>query len=604
MAIRKIRREELQGYAELAGFTISDDDLGEYETLAGALMGTLEAFDGLTPPPYEVLEAKRDAGRRPAEGEDPLNAIIRWCTVKAADEGPLAGMRFGVKDNVAVAGIPLTHGSRVAADYVPVRDAVVVERILRAGGEIVAKLNLESFAWSGGGETSDFGSIRNPWDIERTAAGSSGGSGAALYYEQIDVTIGTDQGGSIRLPGAWCGALAHKPTHSLVPYVGILGIDPMFDHVGPLALTTEELAKTLAVIAGKSDEDQRQREVPVEDYVAAVEQAPDDLKGVKVGVLAEGYLAEALDAPEGTAATNAAMREFVERIAGLGADVREISIPEHRHGAAAMFVTLAEGVAHLLRTGGMGFGHDGRYDPELAMVLGKARAAWGDDLPPTLKTVLLVGTYMNERYFGSLYAKAKQLKPLLVDAYDRALAEVDVIVMPTADHAAHRVKPEARAAERVLRGWDMVSNTGAADVTGHPALSIPAAEADGPFFRVESKTPADDPSAAFVSGFRVTDHGLGYAAIEFEGAVQLFALARRTPVEGELVDVRVAFHAKRLADDAATRAIGDAFVARFCAEFDADVPILESKVHWKQPLLCEADGPIAVWRRWARQFYA
>lgn len=130
------------------------------------------------------------------------------------------------------------------------------------------------------------------------------------------------------------------------------------------------------------------------------------------------------------------------------------------------------------------------------------------------------------------------------------------------------------------------------------------AEGDGPFFRVESKTPADDPSAAFVSGFRVTDHGLGYAALEFEGAVQLFALARRTPVEGELVDVRVAFYAKRLAEDAATRAIGDAFVARFCAEFDADVPILESKVHWKQPLLCEADGPIAAWRRWARQFYA
>jgi hypothetical protein len=140
---------------------------------------------------------------------------------------------------------------------------------------------------------------------------------------------------------------------------------------------------------------------------------------------------------------------------------------------------------------------------------------------------------------------------------------------------------------------------------GAPRLPVlDRAEADGPRFRVELRTPADDPGAAFVAGFRVTDHGLGYAAIEFHGALELLALARRTPVEGETVDVRVAFFARRQTDAAATRAIGDAFVTRFCAEFDADVPILERKAHLETPLLCEADGPIATWRRWCRQFYA
>ncbi|RIL05730.1 MAG: hypothetical protein DCC71_09255 [Proteobacteria bacterium] len=140
---------------------------------------------------------------------------------------------------------------------------------------------------------------------------------------------------------------------------------------------------------------------------------------------------------------------------------------------------------------------------------------------------------------------------------------------------------------------------------GAPRLPVlDRAEADGPFFRVESRTPADDPAAAFVSGFRVTEHGLGYAALEFEGAAPLCAIARRTPAYDDVVDVRVAFFAARGGDAALADTIGAAFVERFCAEFDADVPILEHKAHLAAPLLCEGDGPIAAWRRFCRQFYA
>ena len=138
-------------------------------------------------------------------------------------EGPLAGMRIALKDSMALAGVPMTCGSRVLEGYVPSRDAVIVERLLAAGAEIVAITNMDDLAFSGGGDSSAYGATLCPFDPERTAGGSSGGSAAALWYEGVDAGLGTDQGGSIRVPAAWCGVVGLKPTHGLVPYAGIVG---------------------------------------------------------------------------------------------------------------------------------------------------------------------------------------------------------------------------------------------------------------------------------------------------------------------------------------------------------------------------------------------
>lgn len=155
-------------------------------------------------------------GRRPTEEEDPLNAIVRRCRVRGATAGPLAGKRVGLKDNISVAGIPMTCGSAVV-EFVPDTDATVVTRLLDAGAEIVAILNMDNFAFSGAGDTSAYGPIRNPHHPSRLAGGSSGGSAAALAYADIDFTIGADQGGSVRIPASWCGVVGLKPTHGLVP---------------------------------------------------------------------------------------------------------------------------------------------------------------------------------------------------------------------------------------------------------------------------------------------------------------------------------------------------------------------------------------------------
>ena len=189
---------------------------------------------------------------------------------QGAAAGKLAGKRIGLKDNVCVAGVPLTCASSVLEGYVPDFDATIVTRILEAGGEIVAKLNMD--AWSGGGtgDTSSYGRIMNPFRPEYSPGGSSGGSGAALHYDWVDMTIGGDQGGSIRIPAAWCGVVGLKPTHGLVPYTGIVGMDATFDHTGPMARTVADATLLLEVIAGKDPLDPRQNGILTQPYTKAL----------------------------------------------------------------------------------------------------------------------------------------------------------------------------------------------------------------------------------------------------------------------------------------------------------------------------------------------
>ena len=284
-----MQREGLRELAQPWGFTLDDAEAEQLGAVADDLLTLLDDLDGEPPPAAAVLEAVREVGERPTAAEDPLNAIVRRCRVRAAEPGgPLAGMRMVLKDSMAIAGIPLTLGSAVMDGFVPDVDAVVVERLLRAGAEIVAVTNMDDFAFSGGGDSSAYGPTRNPFDRSRTAAGSSGGSAAALYYDGIDAALGTDQGGSIRAPAAWCCVLGHKPTHGLVPYTGIAGIDATFDHVGPMTRTVEDAARLLDVIAGPDPSVPRRPAVRVEDYGRAVADAKSDLAGLRVGLVAEG----------------------------------------------------------------------------------------------------------------------------------------------------------------------------------------------------------------------------------------------------------------------------------------------------------------------------
>jgi amidase len=452
-------------------FSLSEDEIADFEAMIPQMFTTLDLLDRAAPPPQPMRYPMRDHGFRPDPNDDPLNAILRRCSVKGAQNGKLAGKRVGIKDCFAVAGIPMTCGSLVMEGYVPEIDATLVTRILDAGGEIVAKLNLDNFAFSGAGDTSAFGPTRNPHNPDHLAGGSSGGSAAALYYDDIDMTVGGDQGGSIRIPSAWCGVVGLKPTHGLVPYTGCVGIDPTFDHAGPMGRTVADVALLLEVIAGTDPADPRQAEVKIEPYTQALGR---DLKGVRLGVLREGF-----GLPGGEADVDSAVSRAIQVLSGLGAQVEEVSVPAHRQADGVIWGLMTEGASALMHANGVGYHFRGYYDATLASAVGRFRKTQGDDLPPTLKLVLLVGSFLNRQYHGRLYAKAQNLRPSLRQAYDAVLSRVDALVMPTTPNKALRYESNLQPRAVIERGWSMLGNTAVFDMTGHPSLSVPCAKSAG-----------------------------------------------------------------------------------------------------------------------------
>jgi amidase len=474
--VPRIDPSDLPELARGWGFDPSPDEAGELLAVAEAVFSALDTLDAQEPDLPAPVEAVREPGSRPSAEEDPLNAIVRRCRVRAQHyEGLLSGKRLAMKDSVAIAGIPLTCGSAILQGFVPRYDATVTDRILRAGAEIVCITNMDDLAMSGGGESSWYGPTRNPFDPERSAGGSSSGSAAALWYDGIDLAVGCDQGGSIRAPASWCGIVGLKPTHSLVPYTGIAGIDQTFDHCGPMARTAESAALLLQAMAGKEPGDPRQREVPDSDYLGAIERAPEDLRGLRIGVVSEGF-SEGVGAE---VATCEAVRAAVGRLAGLGAEVRDVSLPEHLQAGGVAFAGFIEGMTALMSYGGNGIGWSGRYWEKLAPAIVAGLRERADELSPQVKATLTAGRHLRDRLGGAPYARAQNLRPWLRQAYDRALDDVDVLLFPTTPFRAFRLDDELRTSERVLRGWANLANTYPTDMSGHPAISLPLAEADG-----------------------------------------------------------------------------------------------------------------------------
>jgi|KBSSwiStaDraftv2_1062776.scaffolds.fasta_scaffold160894_2 amidase len=450
-----------------SGLALSDPQLRHYANLARRLGDGYEELQALRPPRPQVVPATREVGERPGSDDDPFHAIVRRCRVTAERSGPLEGMRIAVKDSIAVAGVPMTAGSAVLA-LTPSADSTVVDRLLRAGAQIVATANMDAFGCSGGGDTSAHGTILNPHDTGRTAGGSSGGSAAALSYPDIDAALGCDQAGSIRLPAAWCGVLGLKPTFGLVPYTRIMGLDRELDHVGPLARTVDDLARVLTVIAGPDVEDPRTRGVAAPaGYLAAC--ATPDVAGLRVGVLTEAV--HAVQPP-----IAAAFAESVSDLGRLGLVPVEISISEHRWGGAIAAGLYSEATANL-------FDYPGSACVpawlELAEALDAGLRGNPAGLSPPVILSILMGRQTRERDRGATYGLASLLRAPLSRAYDDALGHVDVLAMPTAPVAPHRIDPELPADERLLRGWRIFANTSQFNMTGHPALSMPAAAADG-----------------------------------------------------------------------------------------------------------------------------
>jgi amidase len=466
--IRRPSRDRIRALAALEYLSLSDTEAADIEMLIDQALGMFDTLDDLPQPETRLKYPSRNRGHRPAPEEDPYNAFVRKCRVEGAQEGKLAGRRVGLKDNIRLAGVPLSNGSALLADYVPSCDAVVVERLLDAGAVIVGKLNMDDFGFAGTSETSVFGCIRNPANPEYSAGGSSGGCGAAVASGDVDIAVAVDQGGSGRIPAAWCGVVALKPTHGLIPTYGVTYLDHTIDFVTPIARTVEEVALATEIMAGSDPRDAQwvRGPIPVGSYAEGLH---DGIRGLRIGVLQEGVVKDDIEDD-----VLAAFESAVASLKRLGAQIRSVSLPIWRHGQAIWNGFAVHAISVMIESNEEGYGRLGLCDVGWQQAFGDARRARSDLLPPYLKMLMVLGLYLR-RDFGSIYfGKATNLRFAMRSEVDQLFEQIDVLVTPTIPKKAFRLLDRLPgAAEMAKRAAGMCQNTYPTNVTGHPSLTVP-----------------------------------------------------------------------------------------------------------------------------------
>src|SRR5215468_3575869 len=326
---------------------MGDAELKSYDAL---LQGNYAAYDAVDAMPDYVPPVRypRTPGYRPEGEENKHNAWYVKTEVKGAPSGKLAGKRIALKDNVCLAGVPMMNGASTLEGYVPDVDATIVTRMLDAGGTIVGKVHCEYFCFSGGSHTSAAGPVQNPRRPGYSAGGSSSGSAAVVAAGEVDMAIGGDQGGSIRIPSAYCGVYGLKPTHGLVPYTGIFPIEMTLDHTGPMTATVADNALLLEVLAGPDGLDPRQINVKTAAYTSAL---TGDARGIKIAIVKEGF-----GHANSEADVDALVRKGAAAFRQLGVQVDEVSILLHLVGPAIWMPIAVEGVMwQMLNGNGFGF---------------------------------------------------------------------------------------------------------------------------------------------------------------------------------------------------------------------------------------------------------
>jgi amidase len=474
MAVRRPQPDDLSDIARQFHFTIPPERMPVVQALVEGFLAPYDRLDELDEPKARP-RYPRDAGAAPRPEENPLGAWAWRVRIEGAAVGVLAGRTVAIKDNVAVAGVPMRNGTVLLDGYVPDEDATVVERILDAGGTILGKAVCESLCFSGGSHTADSGPVRNPYDPTRSTGGSSSGSAALVAAGAVDMAIGGDQGGSVRIPSCWSGIYGLKPTWGLVPYTGAFPIEASLDHLGPMARSTRDVALLLSVLAGADGLDPRQGAAPPpSDYLAAL---GSDADGLRVAVVREGFGHEGLSEPD----VDEAVLQATRALGKLGARVEEVSIPWHRDAMPVWNAVALEGATAIMVAGeSMAYGAKGHYATGLVDAFSQGRRERGERLSETVKLTVLAGGWMARAYQGRYYARAQNLARSATAAYDAVLAEHDLLVMPTLPLKATPLPAaDAPLEEYVQRALEMIPNTAPFDVTGHPAMNVPCAMSGG-----------------------------------------------------------------------------------------------------------------------------
>ncbi len=419
--------------------------------LVRALLDRIESLDPrvrayLTVDGDGALEQAREADRRLAGGEGP---------------GPLCGVPVAIKDNICTAGLRTTCGSRILEHWVPPYDATVVARLRQAGAVIIGKTNLDEFAMGSSTENSAFGPSRNPWDLERVPGGSSGGSAAAVAAGLAPLALGSDTGGSVRQPAAFCGIVGLKPTYGRVSRYGLVAFASSLDQIGPMTGTVADCALLLEAIAGFDPRDSTSVDVAAGGFRAALD---GRVKGLRVG-LPRSYFAEDFGDEVSRAVLGAS-----RLLAGMGVEVEVTDLPHTPYALDAYYIIApAEASSNLARYDGIRYGHRAEEPQGLADLYGRTRAR---GFGPEVKRRIMLGTYaLSSGYYEAYYLKAQQVRTLVKGDFDAAWRKFDVLLTPTSPVTAFRL---GERTEDPLAMYLADVCTIPVNLAGLPAISVPA----------------------------------------------------------------------------------------------------------------------------------
>ena len=394
-------------------------------------------------------------------GDDALRAAAEADARFAAGaaRGPLDGVPIALKDVLCTRGIRTTCGSKVLDSFVPPYDATVVARLHAAGAVLLGKLNMDEFAMGSSTEHSAFFTTRNPWDLARVPGGSSGGASAAVAADLAALSLGTDTGGSIRQPAAFCGVLGLKPTYGRVSRYWLIAFASSLDQIGPFARDVEDAALLLGAIAGVDPMDSTAVDVPVPDYRAALGLG---IEGMRIGVPAE-YFIEGMD-PE----VEAAVREAIATLETLGARTEPVSLPHTEYGLAAYYVIApAEASSNLARYDGVKYGLRTAGARDLIDMYSRTRAA---GFGAEVKRRVMLGTYvLSAGYYDAYYGQAQKVRTLVRRDFEQAFARVELIVAPTTPGVAFKMGEKEDPLQMYLNDIFTIP----VNLAGLPGLSIP-----------------------------------------------------------------------------------------------------------------------------------
>ena len=413
----------------------------------------LEVIAARDPELHALLLVLADDARATADGIDERVAA-------GEDPGPLAGVPIVLKDNMCVRGTPTTAGSKILDGWRPPYTATVVDRIVEAGGIVLAKANLDEFAMGSSTENSAFGPTCNPHDPTRVAGGSSGGSAAAVAAGYAPLALGSDTGGSIRQPASLCGVVGVKPTYGAVSRYGLIAFASSLDQIGPFATTIADAALLLDVIGGHDHLDSTSIATPLEPVVPHLDEGVD---GLRVGMVQEltevdGVQAEVRDA----------VAKAVDVLTAAGAIVETVSVPSTVYGLSAYYlIAPAEASSNLARYDGVRYGL--RVDGEdVAEINGRTRAT---GFGAEVKRRIMLGTYaLSAGYYDAYYGQAQRVRTLIIDDFRSAYERFDVLLSPTSPTTAFEIG--AKAADPLAMYLSDIC-TIPTNLAGHAAISVP-----------------------------------------------------------------------------------------------------------------------------------